>query len=183
MLYAFAFERVGVVVGDLFFVDPDPGPGQEGAERGVRLEVRVLERPELQGSIYSVQPISIDRPIWRVDLLETVDGEPGSYDRTHHHPRLRGYEPGRREWDDDLAADPIEWLGRQLSDLDTLVERSEVDSSDVDPDDARQLRETVPEILVVVRRLLEKVRAGELAKPPDGYVESAGPVLARAGWL
>lgn len=183
MLYAFGFERVGVVVGDLFFVDPAPGPGQEGAERGVRLEVRVLERPQLEGSVYSVQPISIDRPIWRVDLLETVDGAPGSYDRTHHHPRLRGWEPGRREWDDDLAADPIDWLGRQLSDLDLLVDRSEIDASDVDPDDAHQLRDTVPEILDVVRRLLEKVRAGELAKPPGDYVESVEPALARAGWL
>ncbi|MEX1009064.1 MAG: hypothetical protein WD271_14630 [Acidimicrobiia bacterium] len=183
MLYAFGFERVGVVVGDLFFADPNPGPGQEGAERGVRLEVRVVERPELQGSVYSVQPISIDLPIWRVDLLETVDGAPGSHDRTHHHPRLRGWEPGQREWDDDLAADPIEWLGRQLSDLDTLVERSEINASEIDPDDARQLRDAVPEILEVVRRLLAKVRAGELAKPPDDYLESAEPVLARAGWL
>jgi hypothetical protein len=74
-------------------------------------------------------------------------------------------------------------LGRQLSDLDTLVERSEIDSSEIDPDDARQLRDAVPEILDVVRRLLERVRAGELAKPPDDYEESPEPVLARAGWL
>ena len=42
MLYVFGFESIGVVVSDLYFVDPDPGPGQEGAERGVRLEVRML---------------------------------------------------------------------------------------------------------------------------------------------
>jgi len=36
MLYAFGFERVGVVVGDLYFVNPRPAPGQEGAEHGVR---------------------------------------------------------------------------------------------------------------------------------------------------
>ena len=42
MLYAFGFERVGVVVGDLYFLDPRPGKGQEGAEHGVRLELRVL---------------------------------------------------------------------------------------------------------------------------------------------
>ena len=30
MLYAFGFERVGVLVGDLYFVDPRPAKGQEG---------------------------------------------------------------------------------------------------------------------------------------------------------
>ncbi|HXY93722.1 MAG TPA: hypothetical protein VEP49_14670, partial [Acidimicrobiia bacterium] len=162
MLYAFAFERVGVVVGDLYFVDPNPGPGQEGAEHGVRLEVRVVERPELQGSIYSVQRIAIDRPIWRADLFETVEGPVGSHDRTHHHPRLRGWEPGRREWDDELGADPLGWVGRQLADLDALVARSEIDPAEIDPDDARQLREAVPEIVDAVGKLLARVRAGEL---------------------
>jgi hypothetical protein len=183
VLYVFGFVRVGVVVGDLFFVDPNPGPGQEGAERGVRLEVRIVERPELNGSIYSAQRISIEEPVWRADLLETVAGAPGSHDRTHHHPRMRGWEPGRREWDDDLAADPVAWLGRQLEDLDALVERSDVDAARVDPDDARQLREAVPEIIDVVRRLLARVREGELGVPPAGYEPSDEPVLARAGWL
>jgi hypothetical protein len=172
-----------VVVGDLFFVDPNPGEGQEGAERGVRLEVRVIDRPELRGSVYSAQPIVIDRPIWRADLLETVEGEPGSHDRTHHHPRVRGWEPGRRQWDGELMADPVAWVGRQLADLDALVARSDVDPSEVDPDDARQLRETVPEILDVVRRVLGRVRAGELGRPPGGYVETEEPTFARAGWL
>ena len=37
MLYAFGFERVGgVVVGDLYFVNPRAARGQEGAEHGVR---------------------------------------------------------------------------------------------------------------------------------------------------
>jgi hypothetical protein len=183
VLYAFGFERVGVVVGDVFFVDPNPGPGQEGAESGVRLEVRLVDRPELRGSIYSVQPIEIGRAIWRADFFETVEGEPRSHDRTHHHPRVRGWEPGRRAWDDDLAANPIEWLGRKLADLDALVAEADIDASDVDPDDARQLRDAVPEILDVVRRLLERVRAGELAKPPADYRHSDEPVLARSGWL
>ena len=42
MLYVFGFERVGVVVGDLYFVDPNPMKDQEGAEHGVRVELRVL---------------------------------------------------------------------------------------------------------------------------------------------
>lgn len=44
MLYAFGFERVGVVVGDLYFDNPRAARGQEGAEHGVRLELRMLER-------------------------------------------------------------------------------------------------------------------------------------------
>lgn len=65
MLYTFGFERIGILVGDLYFVDPKPAKGQEGPEHGVRLELRVLERGELKGSIYSAQPIVIGRPVWR----------------------------------------------------------------------------------------------------------------------
>ena len=38
LLYAFGFDRIGVLVADLYFVDPSPSAGQEGAERGARLE-------------------------------------------------------------------------------------------------------------------------------------------------
>src|SRR5687768_3709445 len=65
VLYAFGFERVAVLVGDLYFVNPHPLEGQEGAERGVRLELRMLERRPLQGGIYSAQPIAVERPLWR----------------------------------------------------------------------------------------------------------------------
>jgi hypothetical protein len=179
MLYAFGFEKVGVVVGDLYFVDPDPAADQEGAERGVRLEVRMIERPDPPGSIYSALPINVERPIWRADLLESVAGPVGSHDRTHHHPRFQGWEPGRRRFDELVDREPVAWVGEQLRDLDALVARSEVDPAAVDPDDARQLRDAVPEILDVVRRLLERVRAGELAVAPSG----ADPTGARAGWL
>ena len=62
MLNMFAFERVAVVLGDLYFVDPNPRPGQEGAERGVRIELRRIEAGELEGSIYSARPITIGAP-------------------------------------------------------------------------------------------------------------------------
>ncbi len=179
MLYAFCFESVGVVAGDLYFRDPRPTPGQEGAERGVRLEVRLVERPPLPGSIYSAQPISIAEPIWRADLLESVEGAFGSFDRAHHHPRFRGWEPGRRTWDEALSADPVAWVGKQLEDLDALVERSDVDAAVVAPDDARRLREAVPEILDAVRRLLDGIHDGSLALQPAGEPAE----LARNGWL
>ena len=34
MLQAFVFEKVGIVVGDLYFLDPQPGKGQEGPSTG-----------------------------------------------------------------------------------------------------------------------------------------------------
>src|ERR1700760_4632458 len=76
MLYAWGFDRVGVVASDLYFVDPEPNPGQEGAERGVRVEVRLLDRPPLTGSVYAAQPIVIDRPVWRGELFEAGGGGP-----------------------------------------------------------------------------------------------------------
>ena len=121
VLYAFGFERVGVVVGDLYFVDPSPGKDQEGPEHGVRVELRVLGRGELKGSIYSAQPIEVGAPIWRADLLESVAGRPGSFDRTHHHPRFTGWNPNRRVFVRELAADPLGWVGAQLADLDAIL--------------------------------------------------------------
>jgi hypothetical protein len=191
MLYAFGFERVGVVVGDLYFVDPHPGKGQQGAEHGVRLELRVLERGALKGSIYSAQPIEVGRPIWRADLLESVAGRPGSFDRTHHHPVFSDWDPSRRVFARELSADPLGWLGEKLADLDGLLAAAGFPAETVGPDDAESLRGLVPEIVDVTRRLLDKVRAGELGTPPrdaalasESAVGDGGePVLIRAGWL
>ena len=35
MFYVFGFERVGVVMGDLYFVDPNPLPDQEAMPRSL----------------------------------------------------------------------------------------------------------------------------------------------------
>jgi hypothetical protein len=179
MLYTFGFEQIGVVVSDLYFVDPVPAKGQEGAEHGVRLEVRALERGDLKGSIYSAQPIAVGQPIWRADLLESVDGKPGSFDRTHHHPAFTGWEPGPRVFARELSSDPIGWLGRKLSDLPELLKEAGVSADAAGADDAESLRDAVPEILDATERLLGKVRAGELGNAPSG-----GPAdNVRAGWL
>jgi hypothetical protein len=179
MLQAWGFDRIGVVAGDLYFVDPNPPPDQQGAEHGVRLEVRVLEQPPLTGSIYAAQPIVIDRPIWRADLFETVDGPKGSHDRTHHHPGFRGWEPGRRRYDEQMTTDPIGWLAEELSDLPALLAGAELDAEVAGPDDARQLAQAAPAIAAAVADMLTRVRAGELARPVEA-TEAAG---ARGGWL
>jgi hypothetical protein len=179
MLYVFGFERYGVVVSDLYFADPDPGKGQEGPERGVRLELRVLGREKLKGSIYSAQPIGVDEPLWRVDLLESAAGPPGSFDRTHHHPAFRGWEPGRRHFVRELSADPLGWLAGNLTHLAGVLERAGAQPHEADAADAASLREAVPEIMDAVRRTLDKVHAGKLGVPPPG----TDPAGARVGWL
>jgi len=181
MLLAWGFDQVGVVASDLFFVDPDPTPGQEGAEHGVRLEVRVLHRPPLTGSVYAAQPIVIDRPIWRADLLETVEGDPGSNDRTHHHPRFRGWEPGKRNYDKQMTSDPIGWLTDRLRDLPGLMAGAGMDPELAGPADARDLAAAAPQIAGAVADLLSRVRFGELGAPPPG--EEAELAGARVGWL
>ena len=183
MLYAWGFDRVGVVAGDLYFVDPNPAPGQEGAEHGVRLEVRLLERPPLTGSVYAAQPIVIDRPVWRADLLETLEGRPGSHDRTHHHPRFRGWEPGTRQYDEVMTDDPLGWLQQQLADLPALLAGAELPADLAGPTDATQMAAAAPQIVEAVRDLLARVRAGDLGNPPEE--EAGAPVAAgaRVSWL
>jgi hypothetical protein len=177
MLYAFGFERLGVVAGDLYFVDPNPGKNQEGPEQGVRVEVRMLEPGELRGSIYSARPIGVERAIWRADLLESVEN-PGSLDRAHHHPRFTGWEPGTRKFVKDMTANPVAFVGKYLSDVEGLLDAAGVSPDELGPDDTEQLRRAVPDIMDAVRRLLDGVRAGELARPPDDSLAGA-----RVSWL
>ena len=183
MLYVFGFERVGVLVGDLYFVDPRPAKGQDGAEHGVRVELRVLERGALKGSIYSAQPIELGRPIWRADLLESVAGRPGSFDRTHYHPVFRDWDPSSRVFVRELSADPLGWLDEQLADLDGLLAAAGLPADTAGPDDADRLRGVAPEIVAAARRLLDQVRAGELGAAPRDQMPGGQPVSIRAGWL
>jgi hypothetical protein len=180
MLQAFVFEKVGVVVGDIYFLDPNPHPGQEGPEHGVRLELRVFDRGELKGTIYSAMPIEAGRPIWRVDLLESVDGKPGSFNRTHHHPKFtQDWDPVGRVFVRELSADPLGWLAAQLADLPAILDRAGLPQDVADPSDAASLRDIAPAIVGVTRMMLDKVQAGELGlAPADDAADSI-----RNGWL
>ena len=179
MLYAFGFERIGVLVSDLYFVDPDPAPGQEGPEHGVRLEVRMLEQGELTGSIYSSRPIQAGQPIWRADLLKSLDSPPGRLNRAHHHPGFHGWEPGKRVFDKGLSAHPVVWVGEQLADLGALLEWAGVEPAEDFAADTEDLRGAVHEITAVLGSLLARVESGELAVGPSG----GQPESARLSWL
>lgn len=177
MLQVFAFDRIGVVLSDLYFVDPNPGKGQEGPERGVRLEVRVLHQGELTGSIYSARPIEVSEPVWRADLLEAADA-PGTLNRAHHHPDFEGWEPGHRVFDRGLSSDPVRWVGEQLGDLERLLGQAGLAAESGLAADAGDLRAAVPEIERALSGLLDRVKAGELANAPEGELTGA-----RISWL
>ena len=179
MLQVFGFDRVGVVLGDIYFIDPAPAKGQEGPEHGVRLEVRMLDPGTLTGSIYSARPISIAEPIWRLDLLESADGPPGSLNRAHHHPNMRNWEPNKRVFDRELSSDPVGFVATILNDLEGLLTQAGIAVDDTLAADARALRKAVPEVQRAVAGLLDAVKAGELgASPPEGDLTSA-----RVSWL
>jgi hypothetical protein len=178
VLAAFGFEALGVVVGDMYFIDPAPLAGQETPERGVRLELRLVERAEPHGSIYAGMPIAFTRPLWRVDLFGSTESPVGTLDRAHHHPRFDGWEPGPRHFVAELSADPLAWLADQLENPAAVLARAGVDSDLVTEADKAGLAAAAPEIIAVVKRMLEGVRDGELAPAP------AEPVAAaRTGWL
>jgi hypothetical protein len=179
MLQLFGFDRIGVVVGDIYFVDPRPRKGQEGPERGVRLEVRMLEPGELTGSIYSARPISIAEPLWRADLLESATSTPGSLDRAHHHPNMKDWEPGRRVFDRDLSTDPVGFVGAMLSDLEGLLERAGIELDPALAADAGKLREVVPDVQRAIASMLDQVKAGQLGTAPAGDDVTS----ARLSWL
>src|ERR1700761_4086523 len=127
MLQAFVFEKVGVVVGDLYFLDPNPHPGQEGPEHGVRLELRGIHRGDRNSPTCPAVPIAVVRPIRRVARLESVDGKPGSFNRTHHHPKFtEKWDPTSRVFLRELSQDPLGWLAGQLADLPGILPRAGV---------------------------------------------------------
>lgn len=162
MLRVFCFQTLGITVEDLYLPAPDPDGG--GHERGVRVELRVLDTPPWRGSPNASQQIVVDRAVWRADFLESVAGGPGSKDRMHHHPGMTDNEPGRRVFAPGLTADPMGWLKHQLSDVMPLLEAAGVDTGH--HASAAAIREATPELVGTVATVLGEVRAGTLATEP-----------------
>ena len=108
-----------------------------------------------------------------------MDGKPGSYDRTHHHPKFTGLGPRARAGTcADLSADPLGWLASQLADLPAVLERAGMPADMADPADAGACATSRPRSSGVTGMMLAKVRAGELGVAPPGDADSI-----RAGWL
>lgn len=174
MLHLFGSEHIGVVLGDVFFVDPRPSPGQEGAESGVRLELRHLTRPPLRGSIYSAQPMSVGEPLFRVDLFESFPAGRGTRDRVHYHPKFSSWDPGPRHFDPALSAAPSTWLRERFGKLGELFPEVQIVE-----EDRRTLEAQAEAIVRTVDHLWTTVRSGAL-DPPAGWASKSS---FRRGWL
>jgi hypothetical protein len=171
-LYAFGFDTIAVVASDLYLLDPEAA---HGAEQGVRLEVRLVERDLDPDALFAAAPVTMGRPLWRADLLESVD-HPGTLDRAHHHTVFAGWDPGDREVAPDMTEDPIGWVVARLGDLASVLGQSPTSPGRVAPADLAQVRRSIPEIREAIQRLLSEVRATSSATRP-----AQGP--ARVGWL
>ena len=164
MLRAFCFGTLGLTVEDLYLIDPDPDRG--GHERGVRVELRMVEPQAWRGSPNASQRIVLDQALWRADFLESVAGGPGTKDRMHHHPGMRDNQPGRRVFAPDLTDDPMAWLEKQLNDLTPLLEAAGVPDTAEHQKAGAALRDNLTEIVATVTTVLSEVRAGTLARSP-----------------
>src|SRR5215469_12581579 len=149
---------------------PEPGRGP-GGRRARRPGRTAGARPGQAEGVDLLRAAHRDR---RADLLESAAGHPGSFDRTHHHPRFTGWNPNRRVFVRELSDDPLGWLGTQLADLNAMLATGGFPADTAGPDDAENLRRAAPEIMDATRRLLDGVRSGELGNPPRGESTAAG---------
>jgi hypothetical protein len=176
MLYAFGFDTIAVVASDLYLLDPE---ADDRGEQGVRLEVRLAGRELDPDALFAAAPITLGQPLWRVDLLESVD-HPGTLDRAHHHTVFVGWDPGDREFAVGMGGDPVAWVATRLSDLAGVLEETGTPAGLVSAGDLKHVRDAVPEIREAIGRLLAGVRAGRLARPPAPHPAGGA---ARVGWL
>lgn len=178
MFWSLAFDRVGVAIADIYFVDPNLDQGAADAERGVRVELRRFVREEMRGSPYSAVPISVGEPLWRIDLLETTDSEPGSLNRAHHHPKFRGWEPSRRVFVEELSAKPVEWVRDRLEHIEEVLADAGVDPAELG-DDVGAIRAATPAVVAQLEHMLAEVAAGRAGLAP---AETGGDFV-RQSWL
>jgi hypothetical protein len=146
VLHAFVYNDTAILVRHWFEVSLK----DSHLEHGVRLELRLREPQPLRGSESAAQRIVVDRPVWRADLFDRVDGTPGAFEAAHFHPRFAGDEPCERNWADEIKTAPWEWLHGQLSDIAAVAENAGVPLSDPSAD-TEQIRADAPEIVAVAR--------------------------------
>jgi hypothetical protein len=86
-------------------------------EHGARIELRELPARARRGSESAAQVVTLDRPLWRADVFDRVQGEGQGFSAAHYHPYFNGSEPCPRVWDRALTADPWRWLADQFASL------------------------------------------------------------------
>jgi hypothetical protein len=148
------FERVAVTLARVDFLDPALADQDHARERGVRLEIRLVETSST-GSVYASCSRHLQPAVCRIDLLESA---PGAADRMHWHPVMDAGEPGERTFDLDMVDDPLGWLEERLGRADVLVARSGVPVDQQLHSDVEAFREVVPDIVAATARGLEWAR-------------------------
>jgi hypothetical protein len=138
MLQIFAFNELAIVVRHWFEVGP------QDEEHGARLEVRRLRQHPHRGSESAPQIVEVDEIVWRADLFESLNDEPGSWSRAHHHLEFEGIEPPGRDWDEGLTADPIGWTRRKLEDVAAFTQLEDPEG------EAEDVRRALPAIMAAV---------------------------------
>jgi hypothetical protein len=159
MMHAFVFEKVAVLV----FPWHEP---MEPAERGARVEVRLLADEPRRGSPSAAQRVVIDEPVFRADLFDQVGHPAGNLRSAHFHPTFHGVEPSDRHWRDEIKQDPTGWLAAELDDLPGLLARSGVDVADAPwlDADAAAVRGAVTAVVAAVESTWASVRLEEAGR-------------------
>ncbi len=148
------FDTLAVTLARIDFLDPASAAAQ-ARERGVRLEIRPVHA-DASGSIYSSPGLSLAPAVCRIDLLESA---PGAADRMHWHPVMTGGEPGARQFDPSMPADPTGWLSDRLHEVQTLLGMSSTPDVERHGDSARAIAEASAEIVDAARAGLDWARA------------------------
>ena len=146
MLQAFVYDEVAVLVRHWFEV----GLSDSHLEHGTRVELRLRAPQPRRGTESAAQLIAVDRPVWRADLFDRLDGTPGGFDAAHFHPRFLGVEPCERNWADEIKKTPWEWLHRQLSDVAAIAATAGVELTDPETTGA-QVRADAAAIVAAAR--------------------------------
>ena len=145
---------LAVTVTDIDFLDPALAGAADARERGVRLEVRIVDE-EPAGTVYASRALRLSPAVCRIDLLESA---PGAHDRMHWHPVMDAGEPGERVFDPAIGADPQGWLVAVLEDVVGLLRRARVPEPERYAADAGEVAACREEILRRVAAGLERVR-------------------------
>jgi hypothetical protein len=151
-----ALSRSAVTVRHWFEIDLT----DSSMEHGSRIELRELPAQAHRGTESAAQVVVVDRPLWRADLFDRLQDEPGSFGAAHYHPWFDGNEPCDRHWDPVLTADPWSWLGDQLASLGTASGR---DPWPIDPEDARELPGLADHIVTLAKQFAPR-RCGSAAE-------------------
>jgi hypothetical protein len=151
--YVFVNGRVAVIV--RYWEQHD-----QVVDGGARVELRRVEQVEgaahrAGAAGFTVLPVS-DGGLWRADLFMVLS-EPGT-SCFHYHPRFERNDVGHRVSEDELTANPRQWIADRLADITGTLERA--GAGDLVPSlDLDQHRRALPAMLAAVDACLAQVPA------------------------